>query len=120
MVDDADRIIAAQREEARKTRKLLVWLLVGVPAIGLLSWGVIALLGSIDSTSNDTPTVSTGLTTTSSCSDWLAAASKPLPNAAGDFLSAHPQAGSSALKGYCTANPYSSLGAALADQGVAP
>lgn len=43
---DADRIIAAQREEGRKTRTLLVWIFVGVPVLGLCIWGLVALTNS--------------------------------------------------------------------------
>lgn len=43
---DTDRIIAAQRDEARKTRTAIVVTLlvifVGLPIIGLIAWGVIA------------------------------------------------------------------------------
>jgi uncharacterized protein YecT (DUF1311 family) len=43
---DADRIIAAQREEARKTRNLLIWIFVGLPVVGLVIWGLVALAAS--------------------------------------------------------------------------
>jgi hypothetical protein len=41
---DADRIIAAQRDEARRTRKLLIWLLVGIPACVALVWFIVAAI----------------------------------------------------------------------------
>lgn len=40
---DTDRIIAAHREESRKTRVLLAWIFIGIPLIALAIWGVVAL-----------------------------------------------------------------------------
>jgi hypothetical protein len=43
MSDDVDRIIAAHRDEARRTRTLLVWLFIGIPlAVGLI-WFIVWL-----------------------------------------------------------------------------
>jgi hypothetical protein len=39
---ETDRLIAATRDEARKTRTLLLWLLVGLPVIGAVIWGLVA------------------------------------------------------------------------------
>lgn len=41
--NDADRIIAAQAAQAHKTRVLLVWLLLGIPAAAGIIWGLIVL-----------------------------------------------------------------------------
>lgn len=65
MPDDTDRIIAAHREEARKTRLLLVWLFVGIPVAALCVWGFIALAAvGASSQANDA-----GDSTLSSCDD---------------------------------------------------
>lgn len=67
---ETDRLIAAAREEGRKTRTLLIWLLVGIPLIAGAIWGLVALaamhsasnpLDASDTTSSfvDTPTTST-------------------------------------------------------------
>jgi hypothetical protein len=57
---DADRIIAAQRDEGRKTRNLLLWIFIGLPALGLIIWGCVALAGAVathaaNTLSNDDP-----------------------------------------------------------------
>lgn len=41
--NDMDRLIAAHREEGRKTRRLLAWLLVGIPVAAGLIWGVVTV-----------------------------------------------------------------------------
>lgn len=40
---DADRIIAAHRAEARRTRRLLLFIFVGIPLLVLLAVGVFLL-----------------------------------------------------------------------------
>jgi hypothetical protein len=42
---DTDRIIAANQEESAKTRRLLLWIFVGIPVVGLLVWGVVWAAG---------------------------------------------------------------------------
>lgn len=85
-VNDTDRIIAAHRDEARRTRTLLLWLLLGIPAIAGVVL-VIAFAVSSGSASQDTTTVpdnttfavptpappaASSLTLASHCSDLLA------------------------------------------------
>lgn len=40
---DTDRIIAAHREESRRTRALLLWIFVGVPLVAGLIWGLVLI-----------------------------------------------------------------------------
>lgn len=75
---DTDRVI---REEAAKTRRLLAWLLVGIPAAGLVVWLVVfaaashspGTSGGVDTTAV-TGTVDTtpALTGLSTCGELLA------------------------------------------------
>lgn len=44
--DSTNRIIAAQREEARKTRTLLLWIFVGLPMISGIIWLLVVLAAS--------------------------------------------------------------------------
>lgn len=39
---DTDRIIAAHRDEARRTRRLLLVIFVGIPLVGAVVWGLVA------------------------------------------------------------------------------
>lgn len=90
---DTDRVI---REEAAKTRRLLAWLLVGIPAAGLVVWLVVLAAAShspgtsgvVDSTAVtgtvDTAPVLTGLST---CSELLA---DPNPQAAAAIVQQVP------------------------------
>lgn len=57
---DADRIIAAADAQAHKTRVLLVWLLLGIPAAAGLVWAIV--VGVASHTARDLPsgTVGTG------------------------------------------------------------
>jgi hypothetical protein len=54
---DTDRIIAAQEEQGHRTRVLLVWLLVGVPVLGLLIWALIAFAAAGGARSATPPAV---------------------------------------------------------------
>lgn len=40
---DTDRIIAAHREESRRTRVLLLWIFVGIPVAACLIWGLVLI-----------------------------------------------------------------------------
>lgn len=53
--NDVDRIIAAHRDEARKTRTLLAWIFLGVPAIGLVVW-LFVLAANSHTPTSDNPT----------------------------------------------------------------
>lgn len=54
---DTDRIIAAQRDEARKTRALLVWIFVVIPLVGSLIW-LVAYYGTrATPPARNTPTI---------------------------------------------------------------
>lgn len=55
---DTDRIIAAQAEQGHKTRVLLVWLLLGIPAAVGLAWTIV--VGIIDHTPGGLPSGSFG------------------------------------------------------------
>lgn len=48
---DADRIIAAQAEQGHKTRVLLVWLLLGIPAAVGLVWVIVIGVSAAGGTS---------------------------------------------------------------------
>jgi hypothetical protein len=54
---DTDRIIEAHREEAPRTRKLLVWIFIGIPAIGALIWFILFVNAAnrIDNATNSAP-----------------------------------------------------------------
>lgn len=45
--NETERLIQATREEARKTRTLLIWLLVGIPRIALVIWGIVAASSAV-------------------------------------------------------------------------
>lgn len=51
MSQDTDRIIAAHRDEARRTRTLLVAIFVGLPLVGLALWLIIAVIAAGSSSS---------------------------------------------------------------------
>lgn len=54
---DTDRIIQAHREEAARTRKLLVWIFIGIPAIGALIWFILFInaANGIDNATSSVP-----------------------------------------------------------------
>lgn len=62
---DTDRIIAAHREEAQRTRRtivgVLVGIFVGIPAAGLIIWGIVV------ATHTGSPASGTGTDTTIAC-----------------------------------------------------
>lgn len=103
---DADRIIAAQREEGRKTRNLLVWIFIGIPVIGFVVWGLVALAGSGSppATSPDTsisPTAAAGpLSLVSTCQELNDATNDELH----DFDEAWPEVADEAAAN-CMAHP---------------
>jgi hypothetical protein len=43
---DTDRLIAAHRDEARRTRTLLVAIFVGAPVVGLALWAIVAVIAA--------------------------------------------------------------------------
>lgn len=138
---DADRIIAAQREEGRKTRNLLLWIFIGIPALGLLAWGVVAI-ASASSTSSPTSSscdtrASNGdidltacplsgplLTDASLCSAYSADDNQAPPddqtNPAVYFDSEHQIADVAAFNDDCTRAPAETLGYTLQSEGLQP
>jgi hypothetical protein len=112
---DADRIIAAQRDEGRKTRSLLVWIFVGIPAAGLLIWGIVFLSNS-GSTPSTTPstivssTVDAGpLSLASTCQQLNNATTVQLH----DFDEVWPEVADEAAAS-CTAHPGWTISHAIA------
>lgn len=72
---DADRIIAAQAEQAAKTRRLLVWIFVGVPLLG----GLAALLIWAGVTSSHQPGTAPFPAVVETTTDTYAATGGPAP-----------------------------------------
>lgn len=107
------------RSEQRKTRRLLVVLLLGVPAVALAVWGAAVLIGSYRPAA-PADTTPAGFTSSTSCQDYLSAGSKPEPNLASEFVAAHPPADGLAVTNFCTSQPDATLGDALVAQNVTP
>lgn len=63
---DTDRIIAAQRQEAHKTRVLLTWIFIGIPLISAAIWAVVALPGIVGRSNTGGGTATTDVTVTQS------------------------------------------------------
>ena len=61
---DADRIIESQHQEAHKTRVLIVWLIVGLPACGLLIWLLVVASAHRGPSGSDSYTWPTDVTAT--------------------------------------------------------
>lgn len=134
---DADRIIAAHREEARRTRRLLVWLLVGLPVLGLLVWGGIAIAASAGNTDGGDscgsastaayidldacPLSGPALTDDSPCSDYTADGNQPgdttKTNPAVYWANQHTVLDVVQFDTICANNPTESLTQALTQMG---
>lgn len=108
---DADRIIAAQRQEAHKTRVLLAWIFIGIPVIAAIIWGAVVLIGIASRADTGTgtpttdvtltPTVLAGITDTTPCSAVNGGVSD---NALSDYAGSD-FAISGAFKNECADNP---------------
>ena len=139
---DADRIIAAHRDEARRTRHAVVGTLlgifVGLPLLGLIGWGIVAAIhaGSGPATSGSTvvacastvptdgatvdlgacPLSGPGLTDESQCSAFNTAEGVAmLPDRTNPTVAYESQVGvtnTSAFATYCAVHPNSTLMAA--------
>jgi hypothetical protein len=118
---DTDRIIAAQRQEAHKTRVLLAWIFIGIPAIGAIIWGIVALvdvasrsgIGGGTATTEVTPVTSAvlpGISDTTPCSAVNAGVSD---NALSNYVGSDLALGS-AFQDECGDNPTWSAARALA------
>lgn len=114
---DTDRIIAAQREESRKTRVLLAWIFIGIPLIGLASWGIVVFGMSTGNApsgdTNPTPTAPISVITDSTpCSVVNAWATDGALDA---YTGGFADGDRGAFQNECTMNPTESAGAALAN-----
>lgn len=118
---DTDRIIAAQREEARRTRTLLVWIFVGLPVAGLAAWGIVAVANSGPAlpTTPDTSVSSTpdagALSLESTCQQLNNATTAVLHN----FDETWPEVADEA-DANCTAHPDWTINEAIAPPAATP